>query len=161
MDAQEDDHIGAQIKLHRKRLGMTMLELASKTGLSQGAISMIENGLRQATPQTLEKLSEVLQFALPEQDQASHVQTSAPQVISVETLGFTFELEVKSFASDLKDEAVNHAVYHAFTAQLQQLLRQGDVLGAITHALQTALKEEAEKKEQEVKRLYDKIDRKT
>jgi transcriptional regulator with XRE-family HTH domain len=48
----------------RKKLKLTQLQLGEKVGISGGAISQFEKALNRPNPETLKKLSEVLQFDL-------------------------------------------------------------------------------------------------
>jgi len=51
---------GDRLKTARKRAGITQVELAERTGLSQVMISSIETGLREGSVQTLAKFAKVL-----------------------------------------------------------------------------------------------------
>ena len=51
---------GDRLKTARKRAGITQVELAERTGLSQVMISAIETGLREGSVQTLAKFAKVL-----------------------------------------------------------------------------------------------------
>ncbi len=52
--------IGLQVRALRKKLGMTVTELASLAGLSSGMLSKIENGLTSPSLATLKALSTAL-----------------------------------------------------------------------------------------------------
>lgn len=52
--------IGARVRQLRLALGLTQTELATRTGIASGSISMIENGHQEADDSTLSALSEVL-----------------------------------------------------------------------------------------------------
>ena len=53
--------IGGQVREFRKRLGMTLVELAKAAGLSTGMLSKIENGVTSPSLATLQALSRALQ----------------------------------------------------------------------------------------------------
>ena len=52
--------IGSQVRNFRKRLDMTVTELARQAGLSSGMLSKIENGVTSPSLATLQSLSEAL-----------------------------------------------------------------------------------------------------
>lgn len=54
------------LRLLREQRGMTLEELASKIGTSKGGLHDIESGRRRLTPETREKLAEVLQVPASE-----------------------------------------------------------------------------------------------
>lgn len=54
------DDVGCRIRRLRKIRGMTMVQLAEKTGVSQGMISHIETGARSGTLETMQKIAEAL-----------------------------------------------------------------------------------------------------
>jgi len=53
-------NIGKSVKEVRKALGVTQNELAEKSGLTQGAISQIENSQTHPNKETLGKIAEAL-----------------------------------------------------------------------------------------------------
>lgn len=55
-----EEAIGAQIRLHRKRLGITGAELAAAAGLSTGMLSKIENGQISPSLSTLQSVARAL-----------------------------------------------------------------------------------------------------
>jgi len=72
--------IGSQVRAQRKKLGMTVGELASLAGLSNGMLSKIENGLTSPSLTTLKGLARALNVPFTalfqhfeEQRDASHV----------------------------------------------------------------------------------------
>jgi len=156
----EQEHIGTYIKSERKKLGMTMSELAVQTGLSQGAISMIENGIRQATPQTLRKICDALQIDMPA-DSAETLPIPDKKIsryMTIETLGFALTLEFKSFTSDIEDDAINAAVHKAFTQEIEHMLLSSDTIDKITTTLKETLQAEIDKKRNEMKKIYHKLE---
>lgn len=50
----------AYIRAWRRKRGMTMVELAAKSGMDQGNLSKLERGLIQYTQQNLERLASAL-----------------------------------------------------------------------------------------------------
>lgn len=52
--------VAVRIRRLRLALGLTQIDLAARSGIAPGALSMIENGHQAADPQTLRSLSEVL-----------------------------------------------------------------------------------------------------
>lgn len=52
--------VGQKIKEIRKKKSLTIQELAEKSGMSEGHISRLENGLKSPTISTLEKLAQAL-----------------------------------------------------------------------------------------------------
>ena len=74
--------IGTQVRAQRKKLGMTVGELASLAGLSNGMLSKIENGLTSPSLTTLKSLAVALNVPFTalfqrfeEQRDASHVKS--------------------------------------------------------------------------------------
>lgn len=57
--------IGEVIKMLLKKKGITQNELAKKIGKSRTAVSQIVNGGYNATPETLENISKVLEIPVP------------------------------------------------------------------------------------------------
>lgn len=88
------------IKERRQELGLTMQELADKSGLSKGTISLLERGHNPQTKrgiltpsfQTLEKLSEGLSFSLNELVNL----LDDDQEISLENQGESYYLDPES-----------------------------------------------------------------
>jgi len=56
--------IGEKIKFHRKRVGMTLTEMAEKTGINNGNLSKIENRKQGVTEEGMEKIASVLRMSL-------------------------------------------------------------------------------------------------
>lgn len=54
------------LRIARTRKGMCQYELSRRTGISQGLISLIERGYRQATNEQAEKMAEALQADIKE-----------------------------------------------------------------------------------------------
>ena len=52
--------IGRQVKRYRKQLGLTIIQMCSRTGLSAGMVSKIENGITSPSLATLRSLSTAL-----------------------------------------------------------------------------------------------------
>lgn len=57
-------NIGKAIKQQRQLKGLSQKDFSLKTGLSQSYLSHIENGKKQATQSTLDKISECLEMPL-------------------------------------------------------------------------------------------------
>lgn len=53
-------NIGKAIAYYREKLGLTGTQLADKSGVTQGAISQYENGKKNPTQETIEKLASAL-----------------------------------------------------------------------------------------------------
>lgn len=56
--------IGAKIRMTRYERGMTQVDVAKAAGISQTILSRIETGYKNASPRTLQKISEVLSTPL-------------------------------------------------------------------------------------------------
>jgi len=54
---------GIEIKIARIRAGVRAYELAHRVGLSESALSRIETGRKQASPELAERISEALSTA--------------------------------------------------------------------------------------------------
>ena len=52
--------IGAEIRIRRKRLGMTQLDVAEMTGLQRQTISRVESGNSSATIASVERIATVV-----------------------------------------------------------------------------------------------------
>ena len=59
-----EKYIGQEIRKHRRRANMTLLELAQRAGLSQGMMSKIENGQTSPSLGTLSALADALSIPL-------------------------------------------------------------------------------------------------
>ena len=67
-------HLGSQLRGARRRLGITQVELAERTGIAQSDISAYENGEGNPTAATLQRLANSLGIAItfePDNDQAA------------------------------------------------------------------------------------------
>ena len=58
------DVVGSRIRQERKKLGITIEQLANNVGVSQGLISQIENGQTSPSLETLWKISSYLQIPI-------------------------------------------------------------------------------------------------
>jgi transcriptional regulator with XRE-family HTH domain len=58
--------IGEIIKAHRKKRSLTLVQLASKTGIDQGNLSRIEQGKQSLTNETMTLLAQAFNISLPE-----------------------------------------------------------------------------------------------
>ena len=56
--------LGATIRSHRKRLGLTQKQLADKTGLDHSYLSEVERGLRNMTTKNLFRITAALDCKL-------------------------------------------------------------------------------------------------
>ena len=54
------ERIGAEIRIRRKRLGMTQLDVAEMTGLQRQTISRVESGNSSATIASVERIAAVV-----------------------------------------------------------------------------------------------------
>lgn len=52
--------LGEYIRQRRDVLNMSLRQLAERSGYSRGSLSLIENGLRAPTPETLQRIAEAL-----------------------------------------------------------------------------------------------------
>ena len=64
LDARLNASIGARVREQRKAAGLTLRQLANRTGLSVSLISQIELGRSAASVSTLYKLSAALQVRM-------------------------------------------------------------------------------------------------
>jgi transcriptional regulator with XRE-family HTH domain len=55
-------NIGVAIKTVRQETGMSQVELSKQTGLSQTSISQIEQGVKQPTKKSIERICKALQI---------------------------------------------------------------------------------------------------
>jgi transcriptional regulator with XRE-family HTH domain len=55
-----DNQLGEYIRHRREVIGMSIRQLAEQSGYSHGSLSLIENGLRTPTPETLQRIAEAL-----------------------------------------------------------------------------------------------------
>ncbi len=84
--------IGREVREHRKKLGITVADLAAATGLSLGMLSKIENGVTSPSLTTLQTISSALGFPITslfkrfEQDRNA-VFVKAGQGIEIERRG--------------------------------------------------------------------------
>jgi transcriptional regulator with XRE-family HTH domain len=53
-------NLGASIKMVRKKMGISQAGLCAKCGMSQTALSQIENGVKRPGPKTVKKLCSVM-----------------------------------------------------------------------------------------------------
>ncbi len=74
-------NLGARIRTIRKQKGLTLVEIAKRTGIAQATLSRIETGGMMGTVDSHEKIAEVLGIGLPDlysgvdkrYDQISHI----------------------------------------------------------------------------------------
>lgn len=52
--------LGEYIRHRREVIGMSLRQLAEQSGYNHGSLSLIENGLRAPTPETLQRIAEAL-----------------------------------------------------------------------------------------------------
>ncbi|MFM0165681.1 LexA family transcriptional regulator [Paraburkholderia sediminicola] len=68
--------IGSIIKHHRKRLGLTLLELQKRTGINNGNLSKIERGQQSLTNDSMKAIASALGMSLGDLFSAQHAQPS-------------------------------------------------------------------------------------
>ena len=61
-----NSEIGSTIKFHRKRLGLTLTELQSRTGINNGNLSKIERGQQSLTNDSMKSIAKALGISLSE-----------------------------------------------------------------------------------------------
>nr|WP_279665276.1 helix-turn-helix transcriptional regulator [Ectobacillus ponti] len=151
--------MGQRIKERRKELGLTMTEVANETNLSQSAISMIENGLRQPTLQTITRLSQVLQYDFAQlltMNQTTPVYTEekadqgANDVLQIEALQFQLPLQLLSIPQPLPDEELNRLVVSALLQEAQKIFQEEQVQKRLEQAVAHVLQADIERKQREL-----------
>lgn len=160
--------LGQKIKERRKELDLTMKEVAFNTELSQSAISMIENGLRQPTLQTINRISKMLgvDFSkyLASDDPVLATQPSPvpSSELSLQVLDYRLTLAVKNFSSietsaeqnDVEAQ-LRQQVKKVILAEIEQLLNDEQTIRTIEKKVAKTLIEDYERKKQEIEsRLY-------
>jgi len=151
--------LGRQIKMARKSKKMTMNELSQKVGLSQGAISMIENGVRNPSLSTLAKFSEVLgcDFSQFISNPLEQLEQSEEANLHIQMLGFQLDLTLKDFKSDYNDPEINNAVQEAFLVYLQKLFDKEEFSGELRELIKRTMKNALDKKQSEINKMYNQI----
>lgn len=151
--------IGSQIKKVRKNKSMTMNELAQKVDLSQSAISMIENGVRQPSLSTLSKFSEVLNYDFTKflTSQSESFGSMEGSDLKVKSLDFELIMALKSFNSEISDPDINSAAQQTLINYVNELLNRDEVKEEIDLILKRTIKETLDKKQNELNKLYKQI----
>src|ERR1700704_4074258 len=60
MTSNTNQQLGEYIRHHRNVLDMSLRELEAATGIERGALSRIENGSRQPSPELMQRIAEAL-----------------------------------------------------------------------------------------------------
>lgn len=151
--------IGSHIKKVRKEKKMTMNDLAMRVGLSQSAISMIENNIRHPTLATLNKFSEALDFDFSKllSSQTNSIENTTSVNLELSAVDFQMSFSIKEFKSEINDDEINNAVQNTFIHYLQQLLSNENVKIGIEKEIKKTIKETLDKKQFELQKLYEKI----
>ena len=155
--------LGQKIKERRKELDLTMKEVAFNTELSQSAISMIENGLRQPTLQTINRISKVLgvdfskYLASDDPVLATQPIPIISNALSLQVLDYHLTLAVESFSSietSIEQNEVelqlSQQVKNVILAELEQLLNNEHTVRTIEEKVAKTLIEDYERKKQEI-----------
>lgn len=93
-------NLGQRIRTLRKKRGITLVEMAEKTGVAQATLSRIETGSMTGTVESHEKISEVLGIGLAElytgvdrrYEEIEHIDNNTPRPVTHQTNAFKFEL---------------------------------------------------------------------
>ncbi|MCQ9281110.1 helix-turn-helix domain-containing protein [Priestia aryabhattai] len=148
--------LGQKIKEIRKQKKLTMKNLADQTELSQSAISMIENGLRQPTLQTLKKISTELGVDLTKYINLENKYASTEHIV-IESLGFQLTLTESNFESDSGDHSLNNVIKQKMIHTIASLLNEKPNQDILNAEIRAALKKELEIKEQELRKQLGKL----
>lgn len=103
--------IGANIRRHRAQMGLTLTELAARSGLTKGALSKIETGQGTAAIATILRIAEALGIPLAElfadsEESAPYVLTRAGQGRILTRDGSRFGYSYEALALDMKRKAI-------------------------------------------------------
>ena len=154
--------IGSAIKKARKEKKLTMQDLSQQVGLSQSAISMIENGLRQPSIQTLKKFSIALNVdftsliqKVPETD---HINDSIPSnKLLLNTQDFQVNIELEDFQCSYSDPDIQQAIYNSLNDFLNTLFTDSYVSNKLDEHMKLTIERTLEEKQRELNKLYNRI----
>jgi len=155
--------IGNAIKAARKEKKLTMQDLSQQVGLSQSAISMIENGVRQPSIQTLTKFSQALdvdftKMILNATVTDKHNMASAhSDSFKLKTLDFEVDLHVSNFICEYDDPYIQKALYHALIQFLNNSFKDKYLQEQLDQLMKKTIKQALEEKQRELKKLYNRI----
>lgn len=160
--------LGKKIKERRKEMKLTMTELAKRTDLSQSAISMIENGLRQSTLQTINRISEVLDYdfsqILVSNDSASPGTKSEMPTqkrnseLTIQALQFNFSMQLVRNEPSLPDKEMNELITTTLLEELQTIFNEEQIRKRLEQRLSHVIKEEVERKKRELDQTLSILD---
>ncbi|MFS0576652.1 helix-turn-helix domain-containing protein [Sporosarcina sp. 179-K 3D1 HS] len=160
--------LGKKIKERRKELKMTMTELANKTDLSQSAISMIENGLRQSTLQTINRISEALgydfsQILVSNEPTSLEKKSEMPSQkqngeLTIKALQFNFSMQLMRNEPSLPDHELNELITATVLEEVQSILYEEHTRKRLEQRLSHVIKEEVERKKRELDQTLSILD---
>lgn len=155
--------IGNAVKAARKDKNLTMQELSQEVGLSQSAISMIENGLRHPSIQTLKKFSKALGvdftkiFLELTAIETTHSYPQTAQALHLATLDLKVDLAPLNFICEYSDPEIQSAIYNALTNYLREKLQDKNLHEEINTLMKQTIQETLSKKQSELQKLYNRI----
>ncbi|MEK3935682.1 helix-turn-helix domain-containing protein [Sporosarcina sp. FSL W7-1349] len=160
--------LGQKIKERRKELKLTMTELANRTDLSQSAISMIENGLRQSTLPTLNRISEVLGYDFSQilvsndpvtldNKQEMPSQNGNPE-LTIKALQFNFTMQLIRNEPVLPDHDLNELITATVLEEVQSILNDEQARKRLEQRLSNEIKEEVERKKRKLDQTLSILD---
>ena len=165
------EKIGRAIKETRKQFGYTMQDLAQRIDLSQSAISMIENGIRHPSMQTLTKLSQVLgvdfrkmlfdsnpkefplQTPLDQSTRAEPTGRSVPKAFEIKASDFSAHLQIAKFECTIDEPDFHQPIYEALSKYIAQKLSDENIINELNALMKSVKKDIVLKKEEELIRL--------
>ena len=135
--------IGSTIKFHRKRLGLTLTELQSRTGINNGNLSKIERGQQSLTNDSMKAISTALGISLSELFSAHKEQTvnlrHNSAAVKTQAVRFASELETFDQISEGENvaigtvsavvDAVRGGIKVAVDEQVSHLFAGGELKG--------------------------------
>lgn len=156
--------IGSAIKKARKEKKLTMQDLSQQVGLSQSAISMIENGLRQPSIQTLKKFSIALDVdftsLIQEVPETNHINDSIPSnKLLLNTQDFQVNIELEDFQCSYSDPDIQQAIYNSLNDFLNTLFTDSYVSNKLDEHMKLTIERTLEEKQRELNKLYNRINR--
>jgi len=98
------------IRFVRESLGMTLPELALRTGLSEQRISNLENNIEQISPEEAYSIAEALGILPDELRDSVRIITEVPRVSDISALLETIDDNARRFISDKEIEQLENAL---------------------------------------------------
>lgn len=139
-----------------------MLDFSEKVGLSQSAISMIENGLRHSSIQTLKKFSLVLDTDFTKllktaAEEATNTVSTLTENIQLKTQDFNVNIALSNFECSYTDVDIKNAIYDSVTTFLIDIFEDPFVKKKLDAHMKSTIEKVLQEKQEKLNKLYNRI----